>query len=97
MPTNRLRRSRAWSGALEHYRAEMLRDGPEEMLLAGVGYMEGERCAVFDQLEGDDRSRVLLKMRADWTRHGAELVASWRAAGLASALQPSWAEREFGA
>ena len=74
--------------------AQMLIDGPENMLLAGVGFMEGRRAAAFDSAAPAEQAAVLADMQAAWKQHGARLIAEHRAEhGLAAAL---WAEGAFG-
>lgn len=90
MPT---KRRVAKVAKLNQFHREMLVDGPELMLLGGVGFMEGRRAAVFDAADPDEQAAVLLDMRQAWERHGAKVLAEQRAAHGQSA--PVWAERVF--
>jgi hypothetical protein len=60
---------------LDEYRREMLRHGPEAMLLAGCGYL-GEAMASHFASAAPAQQRVILEaMRADWQRYRDRLLA----------------------
>ena len=71
---------------LDEYRREMLKDGPEAMLLAGCGYL-GEVMTSHFATATPARQKVILEaMRTDWHRHRDRLFAEgseW------------WVERHF--
>jgi len=77
---------------LSDYHREQLRDGPEDHLLAGVGYMEGHASAVFSCANDAEKALILEQMRSDWARHGVNFLAEWRDAGIRS----PWALETFG-
>lgn len=81
------------AAALDDWHREMLIDGPESMLLAGVGFMAGRRAAVFDAANPDEKAAVLRDMRQAWERHGARIAAEHRSmCGQDAAI---WAETAF--
>lgn len=61
---------------LDKYRREMLRDGPDAMLIAGAGYLaEAGLASHFTTATEAQRAAILAAMRADWQRHGERLLA----------------------
>lgn len=76
MPTSRTRRTRARDG-LDPYMIEQLRDGPDAVLLAGVGYLKATPVGSFDRSSPADQAAILQRMREDWNRSGAELREMW--------------------
>jgi hypothetical protein len=61
---------------LDAYRLEMLRHGPEAMLLAGCGYLaEAGPVGSFATATPEQQAAIIEAMRADWARHGERLRA----------------------
>ena len=60
---------------LDEYRREMLKDGPEAMLLAGCGYLGEVMASHFATATPAQQMVILEAMRADWERHHERLVA----------------------
>lgn len=79
---------------LSAFHREMLMHGPESVLLAGVGFMEGRRAAVFAATDESDQLEILNEMRAAWRRHGSKLVREW--GQIQNAGTTPWASKEFG-
>ena len=77
MPTNRTRRSRLWQAELDDYRRLQLLEGPDAVLLAGVGYLHSLAVGPFDRAPAADQATVLAEMEADWRVHGPALLAWW--------------------
>jgi hypothetical protein len=67
MPTNRTRRTRKAGGVLDAYQKDDLLHG--HFLIPGRGYCDPSKP------DGRDMER----MRVDWQRHKAELMAEWTA------------------
>jgi hypothetical protein len=101
MPTRRSQISRT---PFDDYRAVQLLCGPDEWLLAAVGYLT---AAGWEDMSEADQADALEAMRGDWQRHGATLTAWWN--GDDSALRirmpdfvkqqpgtPPWAAQQFG-
>lgn len=60
---------------LDEYRREMLRHGPEAMLLAGCGYLGEVMASHFATATPEQRATIIANMRADWQRHRDRLLA----------------------
>ncbi|MGI8705146.1 MAG: hypothetical protein ACR2JJ_05040 [Sphingomicrobium sp.] len=69
-----IKRRAGKSRQFDEHRACQLLAGPDALLLAGVGYLTATR---FDQMTEADQAAALADMRADWERHGADLLAWW--------------------
>jgi len=63
---------------LDAYRREMLQDGPDSVLVAGVGYFAEVGAAIFATASPDQQAAILDAMRHDWQRHGERLRAEGR-------------------
>lgn len=81
---HRIRKGRALT---EHHIAQLL-GGPDAVLIAGVGYLTGQR-ADWGFLGDAERAEVLDAMEADWRIHGPEI------APLSGDAMP-WAGNRFG-
>ncbi len=93
---------------LDDYRRQQLLEGPDAVLLAGVGYLAPISTATFDRASPEEQAAVLAEMREDWMRYGAEMMVRWRAGEqepttrlwvfpyLGSPDTLPWAAEEFG-
>ena len=86
MPTNRTRRTRAWQATLDDYRRQQLIEGPDECLIAGVGYLTGRKW--FREMTEAEQAEVLTEMERDWRVHGPDLMAWWNAGEDAPRFSP---------
>ena len=77
---------------LDEYRREMLKDGPEAMLLAGCGYLGEVMASHFVTATPEQRATIIANMRADWQRHRNRLLAEggtwWAAATFGADVGP---------
>lgn len=80
----RIRKGRA----LTDHHIEQLLYGPGAVLLAGVGYLAGQR-AFWGRLSDAEEAKVLAAMEADWRIHGPQI------AHLSGDATP-WAAIQFG-
>ena len=62
----------------DHRRLQLL-EGPDAVLLAGVGYLWSIQEPTFDRASPEEQAAVLAEMREDWARYGAEMMVRWRA------------------
>jgi hypothetical protein len=105
MPVKRrIRKARAF----DDYHRQQLLEGPDACLLAGVGYLHSLSVGSFDRASPEEQAGVLEEMRADWARHGAEMMVRWRAGEREPTVRPwvfpylggpdslPWAAKEFG-
>ncbi len=60
---------------LDEYRTEMLRHGPEAMLLAGCGYLGEVMASHYSSATPEQQAAILDAMRDDWQRHRDRLLA----------------------
>jgi hypothetical protein len=60
---------------LDAYRLEMLRDGPDAMLLAGCGYLGEAGAGIFATASPEQQAGILDQIRGDWHRHRDRLLA----------------------
>ena len=99
-----IKRRAGKSRQFDEYRACQLLAGPDATLLAGVGYLTAAR---FELMTEADQAAALADMRADWERHGAELLAWWNGDDEAFRFRPwnfiirdparlPWAAEQFG-
>ena len=80
--------------AFDDFHRQQLLEGPDAVLLAGVGYLWSIQEPTFDRGSPEEQAFVLEEMRAGWARHGAELMAQWRSTEAGTAAP--WALLEFG-
>lgn len=80
----RIRKGRA----LTEYHIEQLLCGPDSVLIAGVGYLAGQRAG-WGFLSDAEQAEVLDAMQADWRIHGPEITP------LSGDAMP-WAAIQFG-
>lgn len=75
MPSNRTKRARTRANAIDHWKLDQLVTG--QCLLAGVGYGAGipSGCNFWTR---EEWKAVHSAMRADWERHGRDIMAWWR-------------------
>ena len=92
------------SRQFDEIRACQLLAGPDATLLAGVGYLTATR---FDEMSECDQGAALADMKADWARHGLDLLAWWNGDDDAFRFKPwnfivrdpqrlPWAADQFG-
>jgi len=60
---------------LDEYRREMLKDGPEAMLLAGCGYLGEVMVSHYSRATTTQQKSILEAMRTDWQRNRDRLLA----------------------
>ena len=92
----------------DDYHRQQLLEGPDAVLLAGVGYLASTASGHFHNSPPEEQAAVLDGMRADWARYGAEMVVRWRAGEQEPTTRPwvfpylgspdtlPWAAEEFG-
>lgn len=88
MPTNRTRRARSWAPDLDRHRRQELAEGPAAHLMAGVGYGELVERGGVNTWTAEDFAAVLEAMRADWRKHGADVLATWIAEDRGAGTRP---------
>ena len=105
MPVKQRRRK---ARAFDDYHRQQLLEGPDAVLLAGVGYLHSLSVGSFDGASPEEQAAVLAEMRADWQRHGREMMERWRAGESEPTTRPwvypypgspdtlPWAAQEFG-
>jgi hypothetical protein len=74
--------------SLTEYHIEQLLCGPDSVLIAGAGYLAGQRAG-WGFLNNAEQAGVLDAMQADWRIHGPEI------AHLSGDAIP-WAAKQFG-
>ena len=94
--------------AFDDYHRQQLLEGPDGVLLAGVGYLAPTLSGHFHNTPPEEQAAVLAEMRADWARYGADLMTWWRSGEHAEGVRPwawvpaggpdtlPWAAEEFG-
>ena len=77
MPTKRTRRTRQTHVFDENCIGQLLK-GPDACVLAGMGYFEPYIASGTRDLSVEQYAEMLETMRADWQKHGPELMRQWR-------------------
>lgn len=90
MPTNRRRRSRAWSPTLDPFKRQTLLLGPDAVLLAGCGYFPRRSSSTLHMATEDEHAEARAAMMADWRVHGTALTAWWVAATPEAVGKDRW-------
>lgn len=85
MPTNRKLRTRSWSPELDDYKWQSLLEGPESILLAGMGYHR-----YMDATTDAEREAALEEMRQDWEHHREQLLQWWIGAADDTVRRKPW-------
>jgi hypothetical protein len=62
---------------LDDYKRYQLIQGPDALLLAGMGYLR--RVGSFNMMSEQDQAEVMTEMKADWEANRDELMAWWNA------------------
>src|SRR5687768_2858806 len=84
MPTKRTLRARLWSPELDDFKRQELLEGVGASLLAGRGYLPNQNAST-----EAERAEAETAARADWAKHGDELV-TWWVFGTASPTVRPW-------
>jgi hypothetical protein len=64
--------------------------GPEAVLLSTFGHYYHCGCNHISSLTPEEHAEAEARMRSDWERHGAELLAEW------TEPHSPWAQSKFG-
>ena len=100
----RLGKARAFSD----YHRQQLLEGPDAVLLVGVGYLALTSAGHFHSSSPAEQAAVLAEMRGDWARYGPAMMERWNRGEREPTTLPwvypypgspdrlPWAAQEFG-
>ncbi len=83
-----VKQRRGKARAFDDYHRQQLLEGPDAVLLAGVGYLWSIQGATFDQASPEEQAFVLAEMREDWQRYGREMMERWPRGEYEPAMRP---------